>query len=792
MHRGIPTTRRAPAAAALLAALLAAPALAQPSRPTTPQYSMLTVSLLYTAEKSVLDELKLSDEQAKKFTEYRKKWFADYGAVIPPERAAKGEEMSKANDKALADLLKPEQLKRLRELTFQAVEKQYGGAALRYPEVAAELKLSDEQKTKARTQNASAVLTKDQLAKWEAMKGDAFKGPLAPDFTVLSGRGGGPGRRFVQAPQVAVLLARPSIQQELALSDEQRTKVQGFRDEWGKVGAAPFGAGMSEEQYQKANETAKEIARAAEEMLKPAQQKRLKQIEVQQQLRYQPEEAVFSLRVVVADLKLSEDQQKKIADLRQEREQGLAAIYLLDEDADAIAKKAEAYRKETHALLTKVLDAGQQEALTEVVGKPFAGLTGGRGAFGGGFPGGFGGGGRGNFGTSFGLPAPVKTPLIILGLPFVEDPALHKELKLSDDQAKQLAERARKHREAVAALVPPLAAPDEQTQNKLGALFAETEKAVGDILSAAQLKRFKELAIQQMTGRGTGPFGAQPIAQYAEIVEGLKVTELQREQLFDGEPAEKVLSKEQQDKWTAMKGEPFKGVLTRSGGRGRGGFPGGGGGRFGLPTIASLLGQASVQEELQLSDEQRQKTKDLPAKWQEATKDIVIALGGGFDDDLRKKLDEANKVFEKAVADILKPAQERRLREIELQQEEKGGMQMLLRSAGLRVKLSLTEDQQKKMAAIGDNSDKVLRQLYQERSLTPVGRPGSGLLNETVTKLNKATDDKVAAVLTADQTAKLKEMLGKPFTGELLPLFGGGFPGGGGFGGPFAGFEPPM
>ena len=255
MYRRIPPSRRVLAAAVILAALSAPRALAQPT-PVTPQFSMLTVSLMYSGDKAVLDELRLSEEQAKKFTEHRKKWFADYFAVIAPERAAKGEEMSKANDKALADLFKPEQLRRLRKLTLQGVEMQYGGAVLRYPEVAEELKLSDEQKTKARTQEAPAVLTKDQLAKWEAMKGDAFKEPLTPDLTALFGDTGGIGGRFVPPPPVASDLAWPSVQEELALSGEQRKKVQKFRDEWEKFAVSPY---MTEQRAGKAEELSKEM-----------------------------------------------------------------------------------------------------------------------------------------------------------------------------------------------------------------------------------------------------------------------------------------------------------------------------------------------------------------------------------------------------------------------------------------------------------------------------------------------------------------------------------------------------
>jgi hypothetical protein len=563
------------------------------------------------------------------------------------------------------------------------------------------------------------------------------------------GRGG-----FAPPSQTVALLAWPSVQEELALSDEQRTKVQGFRDQWSKL--------ETEEEITKVAEKTKEIDRAAEEMLKPEQKKRLQQLRVWQQLRAQPQDAVFTLPAVVAALKVTEDQRKKIAELRKEREQGLAAVYLSDEDADAIGKKAEAYRKETYDLLKKMLDAGQQEALVEVVGKPFAGVggSGGRGGF-----------GRG--GLAMGLPARNKGgSLVILGIPFAEDPALHKELKLSDEQAKQLVERARKHGEGIWEFVRSSSpfggrggsgAADEEARKKRDAVLVETGKAVGEILTAAQLKRFKELILQQPRLRGWDPL------DHREIIDGLKLTELQREKILDGEAPDKVLSKEQQEKWTAMKGEPFKGVLAR-----RDFMPGVV--TLLLPTRGYLLGQASVQEDLQLSDEQRQKVKDdLPAKWQ------AVSHFSSREDSTKKSA-EANKVFDQAIADVLKPAQERRLREIEFQQQEKDGMRRLLATTDLGEKLSLTEEQKKKVAAINDNSDKV-QQLMLLNNWPPAGPAFGGVLNETRRKLAKATDDKVAAVLTADQKAKLKEMSGKPFTGELEPRRDFPFGGRGGRGG---------
>src|SRR5262249_37932743 len=141
-----------------------------------------------------------------------------------------------------------------------------------------------------------------------------------------------------------------------------------------------------------------------------------------------------------------------------------------------------------------------------------------------------------------------------------------------EEQGKKLAERARKYQEEIRNIGLPFT---EDAQKKRDALVQDTAKAVGEILSADQVKRFKEVEIQQLVSRTGSPFGDQLIAQYAEITEPLKMTEDQRERLFGGEALDKVLSKDQQEKWTAMKGEEFKARLRRTGFAGPGGFGGG-------------------------------------------------------------------------------------------------------------------------------------------------------------------------------------------------------------------------
>jgi hypothetical protein len=688
-------------------ALPASPAPAQ-QPPAPQQLSIMTIALLYTEDEAVDDELKLSEEQVRKLSEHRTKWFNDYwnsplgrgaGRASGPRQAG---ELSKANDKALTDIFRPEQLTRLRELTLQAVEKQYGGRALRYPEVAEELKLSEEQLTRARTEGPEAVLTGEQEAKWQAMKGDTFKGALRPHVPARPVPFGGVNSPLATpaALRTVQCLFSISVQEELKLTDGQRAQVRGLRDRWRPV------AGGTANQYRK-EQTAKEIEQAAGELLKPEQKTRLEQIALQQELRSQHEDAVFILPKVVSALRLSAKQQKKIVTLRRERQEAYRDLFLSGASSDEIARKAEAFWKETYTKLAAVLSEEQQARLKDVLGEPFTGAV-----------------------VSIvrtrtrQLPPPV--PLVIAGLPFVEDKALHRELKLSEEQVKKLAEEYRKYLSL---------RPEE-------AVVRTTEKAVSDILSADQLKRFKQVALQQVPARG--------IAGYTDVVDGLTLTGAQKEELGDGEPLDTVLTRDQQAKWKEMLGEPFKDTLTRA-------LPISVSEFQITPQVVRYLEQPSVQDELKLSDEQRRQVKGLAPLWQKVAKER-----------------EARKVIDQAVTDLLKPEQERRLRQIILQQLARAIPGATLAAAGVADKLSLTADQQEKIKAIKENHAKVLALIDNDTLLNPPG-PGSltfgGVPLGMHTALRRVTDGQLFGLLTEDQKAKLKELLGEPFKGDLRTAF---------------------
>jgi hypothetical protein len=166
-------------------------------------------------QKSVQDELKLSEEQVKNVNELQEKQrgaFKGFKNLSKEERRAKFEERAKEQQKAIDGILKPEQSKRLKQIALQ----QSGSRALNNPEVAAALKLSDDQKAKIKTiqeesfkemreafgggdraearkkiealrkatgEKVQAVLTGEQKTKLNEMMGEPFKGEIKrPEF----------------------------------------------------------------------------------------------------------------------------------------------------------------------------------------------------------------------------------------------------------------------------------------------------------------------------------------------------------------------------------------------------------------------------------------------------------------------------------------------------------------------------------------------------------------------------------------------------------------------------------
>jgi Spy/CpxP family protein refolding chaperone len=182
-----------------------------------------TLGLL--GQKSVQEELKLSEDQIKQSTqlgEKQREAFRGTRDLSPEERQKKFADLAAANDKALADILKPDQLKRLKQISLQL----RGAMAIADPETEKALNLNDEQKEKVKTiiddlrkntenrgaaggggdreearkhreearkaagEQLMSVLTDDQKTKWKELTGEPFKGEIKRPERRPGGGGG--------------------------------------------------------------------------------------------------------------------------------------------------------------------------------------------------------------------------------------------------------------------------------------------------------------------------------------------------------------------------------------------------------------------------------------------------------------------------------------------------------------------------------------------------------------------------------------------------------------------------
>jgi hypothetical protein len=169
-------------------------------------------TLFLLGQKSVQEELKLSGEQVKMVTQLQEKQresFQGLRDLSQEERRTKMQEITKVQNEAIAKILKPDQLKRAKQIALQ----QQGPRAVNNEEVAKALKVTDEQKEKMREiQRESfeklrelgfdedkakerealqketngkmmAVLSSEQQAKLKEMQGEPFKGKIErPQF----------------------------------------------------------------------------------------------------------------------------------------------------------------------------------------------------------------------------------------------------------------------------------------------------------------------------------------------------------------------------------------------------------------------------------------------------------------------------------------------------------------------------------------------------------------------------------------------------------------------------------
>src|SRR5262249_19285432 len=153
-------------------------------------------------------------------------------------------------------------------------------------------------------------------------------------------------------------------------SESQSKKVADLQDRWQKEAPTPV---RTADDRKKVQEMTASFEKEVAELLDAAQNRRLKQIALQQTLTNGREAAVFTNADAVKEMKRTDGQATKLKAIQEERRKALLPLFLTGEDSATITKKVEAHKKETYAQLLAVLNDGQQAHLKEMIGEPFKG-----------------------------------------------------------------------------------------------------------------------------------------------------------------------------------------------------------------------------------------------------------------------------------------------------------------------------------------------------------------------------------------------------------------------------------
>jgi hypothetical protein len=194
-----------------------------------------------------------------------------------------------------------------------------------------------------------------------------------------------------------------------------------------------------------------------------------------------------------------------------------------------------------------------------------------------------------------------------------------------------------------------------------------------------------------------------------------------------------------------------------------------------------LLRMTEVQKELKMTSVQvaQVSTKDKELRDQMRAQ---FQTGGGPDgdpEDREKMFAQIQAKQKKAVADILTADQLKRYDQLVLQQQ---GAMALTHNTEVQTALKLTDDQKANMEDIQNNAREEMRSSFQGQDFQSMTNEERAALRTKMQTAQKATGEKILAVLTDDQKKQWTDMLGTPFKFPAVQFRRGG-PGGGGPGG---------
>ena len=739
----------------------------------------LIISLLnYVGDETLTAELNLTPEQVKTLTEFRKtQWDEQY--ATPPAEYSKGfAGRQKAAEKLLLDTLSPEQAKRGKQLAAQLLltsrgfegpgappgsyaTRLSGRVLAQYPELAEAVTLTDEQKKFLTPQPSAAGRPPTyQIVRFTPEQAAALKGFLGPVPTKPIAVQSDPRTNtFLSVPAELNLLLVKDVQSDLKLGDDAAKTLAGLSAKWSAITRFDDSRSPAERATQAVALKA-ETEKALADVLTPEQATRVKQITLQRAVQARPLEAVYSYPAVVEALDLTDLQQQALATIQIERASEVGDAFDAGNSFDETKKRLDAIKTEKDKKAAAVLTADQAAKYKALVGAPYTGAFTGRS-----------GGPAGNNIPDFVL-APRRasfgkytTELTQLA----RNADLQKELNLTPEQAKKVEAAAADYATTFAGTGGPPPRTDDEAEKYYSERSVFIVKALGDILTDGQAKRFREVMLQ-FRDVAAPPKGIAAVvrapAAYPGVAEAIKLSPEQKKRLVENEDAAAVLTDDQKATVKTMMGEPYKGSRAA----------------FGVapPSLIStsrlnLLGPGGRStESLKLSPEQQAKVQAAYQEYLNARSAGPGAGIAGTDFAERAKLiAAAAETFDKTVAGILSPEQMMRLDQLAVQSDAAANLATTLMTADVTKKLGLTPEQGQKISTLYVDADRVAG-LLPSQGITVNEQSEIGM------KLREKLDMRILAVLTDPQKATWNGMTGESAGMTKTPLgtrFGGRFGG---------------
>ncbi len=178
--------------------------------------------------------------------------------------------------------------------------------------------------------------------------------------------------------------------------------------------------------------------------------------------------------------------------------------------------------------------------------------------------------------------------------------------------------------------------------------------------------------------------------------------------------------------------------------------------------MAMLVQSPKVQQELKLTDEQRQKLQELVEQLREKMRGAGQKLREAPPEERQKQLQAMREEVEKQLATVLNERQGKRLKQIALQVE---GYAALGRPEVAK-QVGLTEEQTLKVRDVLQQAREKGRELFQQRP------PDRQAIRQKLQEIRRWVDEQIQPLLTDEQKKKWQELVGEPF--KLEQLFGFG------------------